>query len=111
MRGMVRLVGSLMLAVLLWTANVAHANELVGCVETNVETVGHFDGDGDQSSSDSGNALPHHHGSGCHGHHNVVEIAGADAPARSAMPTLLNRQTYRQVSGQGPPAALRPPIA
>ena len=106
-----RLVASLMVAVMLWTANVAHAAEAFGCVEVSAEALGHFDGDQDQTPGDTDRAVPHHHAGGCHGHHNATAADGDDVPATVSAPALIVRWTDSRVSGRGPPAALRPPIA
>lgn len=111
MTAWLRLVASLMVAVLLWTANVAHAAEAFGCVEVSAEAPGHFDGDPDQTPADTDKAVPHHHGGGCHGHHNAMAADDDDAPATASAPALLDRWSDLRVSGRGPPAALRPPIA
>ena len=111
MRAWLRLIASLMLAVMLWTGNVAHAAEAFGCVEVSAETPGHFDGDQDQTPADTDQAVPHHHGGGCHGHHNATAADGDDAPAADPAPALIDRWTDSRVTGRGPPAAHRPPIA
>lgn len=105
-----RLVASLMVAVMLWTANVAHAAEAFGCVEVSAEAPGHFDGDRDQVPGDTDRAVSHHH-AGCHGHHNATAADGEDAPVANPAPALIDRSPDSRVSGRGPPAALRPPIA
>lgn len=110
MRSRLRLVASLMLAVMLWTANAAHAAEAFGCVEVSAEAPGHFDGDRDQVSGDTDKAVPHHH-AGCHGHHNATTADGEDSPATVSAPAPMDRSPDSRVSGRGPPAALRPPIA
>ena len=105
-----RLIASLMVAVMLWTANVAHAAEAFGCVEVSAATPGHVDGDRDQRTGDTDKAVPHHHG-GCHGHHNATAADSGDVPATVSAPALLARWTDLLETGRGPPTALRPPIA
>ena len=106
-----RLVSALMLAVMLWTANAAHAAQAFGCAEVSAEAPGHFDGDNDQTPADTDKAVPHHHGGGCHGHHNAMTANGEGAPVADSAPALIDRSPDSRVSGRGPPAALRPPIA
>jgi len=110
MRRWLSMIASLMLAVMVWTGGVAHAAEALSCAEVSATESGHFNGDEDQTPSDSGKAVTHHH-SGCHGHHNLVPAA-FEAQSRTfdsyAPPgfdhdsALIDRQ---------PPTALRPPIA
>lgn len=106
-----RLVASLMVAVMLWTANVAHAAEAFGCVEVAVEAPGHFDGDGDQTPADPDKGVSHHHGGNCHGHHNATNDADGAGPLTAAAGALLDRGPDIRIAGRAPPAALRPPIA
>jgi len=111
MRRWLHLVASLMLAVMLWTGNVAHAAEAFGCVEVGAETMGHFDGDSDQTPADPDKGVAHHHGGGCHGHHNAMTAGGDGAPVPVSTTAPLDRSPDTRVAGQGPPTALRPPIA
>lgn len=110
MRRMLHLIGSLMLAVMLWTSTTAHAAEAFGCIEVTAESFGHFEGDGDQVPSDSDKATPHHHG-GCHGHH-----VGVAADAECAETMITDHMGPRPATSNGPPSphpdpTLRPPIA
>ena len=111
MRRWLHLIGSLMLVVMLWTGNVAHAAEAFGCVEVSAETLGHFDGDGDERPTDPDKGVPHHHGGGCHGHHNAVAGDDADPAVADRRAILLDRSPDTLLAGRAPPAALRPPIA
>lgn len=103
--------GALMLAVLLWTSSASHAAEAFGCVEVSAEAAGHFDGDGDQTPADPDKGVPHHHGGGCHGHHNATSASGEAGPTTALSGALLARSPDTLLAGRGPPAALRPPIA
>lgn len=111
MRQWLRLVGSLMLLVMLWTGNAAHAAEAFGCVEVGAEAPGHFDGDGDQTPADPAKGAAHHHGGGCHGHHNATGAGGGAPPLPDSAAALLDRGPDIRIAGRAPPTALRPPIA
>lgn len=69
----------LLVASLITTATV-HAREISGASLVECSGVIHSDGDGDQSSGDSDQAMPHHHGS-CHG--------SAFVPARGIEPATV----------------------
>lgn len=110
MRGLLSLVGTLMLVVMLWTGTTAHAAEAMGCIEVSADAPGHFEGDEDQVPADPDKGVPHHHG-GCHGHH--VGVA-SDTEAPNAAPASSNSPGLRHesmASGCDPGTALRPPIA
>ncbi|QCI78825.1 hypothetical protein E6W36_01975 [Hankyongella ginsenosidimutans] len=67
------------MALSLGLGSVAHAMELVVCVDaaTALES-GHVDGDGDQVPADGDKGYPHHHG-GCHGHHIEAQVLASEA--------------------------------
>lgn len=104
-------IGALMFAVMLWTSSASHAAEAFGCVEVSAEAAGHFDGDGDQTPADPDKGVPHHHGGGCHGHHNAMSAGGEAAPTATSSGAILAPSPDTLLAGRGPPAALRPPIA
>lgn len=110
MRRWLTMIASLMLAVMVWTGGVAHAAEAFSCAEVSATESGHFDGDEDQTPSDSGKAVPHHH-SGCHGHHNLVPLSVEARSQTHASFALLGFGHDTALIDRQPPTALRPPIA
>ncbi len=110
MRRWLTIIASLMLAVMVWTGGVAHAAEAFSCAEVSSAESGHFNGDEDQTPSDSGKAVTHHH-SGCHGHHNLVPLAFEAGSRVSASYALLGFGHDTAPTERQPPTALRPPIA
>lgn len=110
MRRWLTMIASLMLAVMVWTGGVAHAAEAFSCTEVSASESGHFDGDEDQTPSDSGKAVTHHH-SGCHGHCNVVPPALEAASHRFTSFSPLSFGHDNTLIDRQPPTALRPPIA
>lgn len=70
MRQSLALIAGLMLVLSLWTglsASMAHAAEIVGCVDLSAGAGDHVAGDGNEVPGDADNPAPHHHGS-CHNH-------------------------------------------
>lgn len=110
MRRWLTMIASLMLAVMVWTGGVAHAAEAFTCAEVSATEAGHFNGDEDQTPSDSGKAVTHHH-SGCHGHHNLVPLAFESKSGAIASYSLLGLGHDAVLIDRQPPTALRPPIA
>ena len=110
MRRWLTIIGTMMLAVMIWTGTTAHAAEAMGCVEVSVDAAGHFDGDRDEVPADSDKAVPHHHG-GCHGHH--IAVADDDGSEAGADADPGNRADLPEtdIPGAEPGTALRPPIA
>jgi len=105
----------MLLAVLLWTGNVAHAAEDIACLAppgaeaTHADEGGHGPGPQDQKPGDSGKAA-HQHQS-CHGHHVASPSSGAATPAVHTIAELNIRSADPWRVGAAPDAALRPPIA
>ena len=110
MRGLVSLVGTLMLVVMLWTGTMAHAAEAMQCTEVSADAAGHFEGDGDEVPGDPDKGVPHHH-AGCHGHHVGVAADAAAPKAAPASPGAPGLRCEAMVSGCDPGTVLRPPIA
>ena len=110
MRRWLSIIASLMLAVMVWTGGVAHATDAFTCAEASTTEAGHFDGDREQTPSDSGKALSHHHG-GCHGQHNLLSptIEATTCTIPAANPPGFGPEAA--VIDSEPPTALRPPIA
>ena len=110
MRRLLTLVGTLMLVVLVWTSTAAHAAEAFGCAEISADSIGHFDGDGDQVPADADKGVPHHHG-GCSGHHvGVPATLDAVQPATGEEAAPGGGAKWGLPSLE-PDRALRPPIA
>lgn len=101
---------AMMLVLMLWTGGAAHAAEQFQCIPVSSEAANHFEGDSDQTSSDPGKNVAHHH-SGCSGHHIAADVdaSAVSFPHSAALIPLAWRQAG--VPGRGPDADLRPPIA
>ncbi|MGQ0589777.1 MAG: hypothetical protein ACT4N8_09640 [Sphingosinicella sp.] len=110
MRRWLTLIGTLMLAVMIWTGTTAHAAEALGCVEVSADSFGHFDGDKDEVPNDSDKAVPHHHG-GCHGHHVAVTGDGGTASPSPAEAVTRILGIADRIPDADPGTVLRPPIA
>lgn len=110
MRRLAALIGTLMLAVMLWTGTAARAADLAGCIEISAETAGHFEGDDDQVPSDPDKGAPHHHG-GCHGHHVAVPNEGDAIPLAVDLSDSIGLRLATKTAGCDPGTTLRPPIA
>lgn len=86
-----------------------HAGEQEICLPADVEFAGHYENDGDEGPSNSGQHATHHHGS-CAGH----QCLGSTAPAlkltvsEMRMPLPKSQHGLRDL---GPQDLLRPPIA
>jgi hypothetical protein len=110
MRRFLPLVGTLMLVVMLWAGNGAHAAETILCVPASAEAPGHFEGDRDQLPSDSDRGAQHHH-NGCHGHHIAVPAEAAPDGLATGLSNSGRSRLATVTAGCDPGLALRPPIA
>jgi hypothetical protein len=88
----------------------AHASEqlcLPGAEATS--TLGHSDGDADQTR-DSDSGYPHHHG-GCHGHHVAAPVDAGSTAAPAILSSKLAAVGSTPIASAPPGQTLRPPIA
>lgn len=100
-----------MLAVLLWTGNVAHAAEDLECSVPAAMEVNQVDPGGpDGASGDPGKAALHQH-AGCHGHHVANPSDALAEPADFASTQPRFGRATPAGAGAFPNSALRPPIA
>jgi hypothetical protein len=110
MRRFLSLLKLMMLAVLLWTGNVAHAEE-VECSAPAAIDASHVDqSPQDEAPSDPGKAAQHQH-TGCHGHHVANASSGLAEPAYLASAQPKSGRVTPAGAGASPDSALRPPIA
>ena len=110
MNGWTSILGALLLVLMLWTGSSGHAAERIDCIPVTSQAAGHFDGDRDESPSQSEKGAAHHH-SGCGGHHfgspsEIAELAFAGAAQTLAVGAIAAFGT-----GTSPDSQLRPPIA
>jgi len=109
-RRLLPLVSALMLLLVLWTGSAAHAAEALDCGEAMAGAAEHYDGDRDEVPADSGKATPHHHNA-CHGHCMAVPTADQASLVSHREGGRLIDIRRNHLSGSGPDATLRPPIA
>lgn len=110
MRRFLPLLKMIMLAVLLWTGNVAHAEE-VECSAPVAVDANHVDqNQQDEAPSDPGEPAQHQH-TGCHGHHVANPSNGLAEPAYLVSTQLKFGRVTPGGTGASPDSALRPPIA
>lgn len=104
------LLSALLLVLMLWTGEAAHAAEQLECIPVSAEAADHFDGDSDQTSPDQEQGAAHHH-SGCSGHQAAATL---DV---SALGFFLSDRVIPRVTcavgelRRDPDTGLRPPIA
>lgn len=111
MRRFLPLLRIMMLAVLLWTGNVAHAAEDLECSAPAAVEANHVDlGGPDGAPGDPGKAAPHQH-AGCHGHHVANPSSALGEPADFARTQPRFGRVTPAGAGASPNSALRPPIA
>lgn len=113
MRQSLALIAGLMLVFTLWTgisASVAHAAEIVGCIEVSADNETHASGDGDEVPGDSDNPMPHHHGT-CHNHHLSVPASDGLATIASIVRTAQRLDPAIEPDAIAGARDLRPPIA
>ena len=108
MRTLLPFFAGLMMVLTAWSG-MAHAAEAAGCrAAPTFETIGHIDGDSDQTPGDGENGTPHHH-AGCHGHH-VGTATGDDAVKNPVFwQVRFGRGVSRPPEGHRAVPALRPP--
>lgn len=109
-RSLLPLLKMMMLAVLLWTGNIAHAAE-AECSPAAATDVAHVDQGQDQEApGDAGKATQHQH-TGCHGHHMAnPPSAFSESVSLDGNSLKFGRLTLAAV-GTCPDSLLRPPIA
>jgi len=110
MRRLLPLISAFVLVLVLWTGTSAHAAEAMECAEVTTSASGHFEGDGDEVPSDSGQATPHHH-SACHGHCIAMPSGLEPADQHAADRGYIAAVVTDLRLGTGPSTAIRPPIA
>lgn len=115
MRGLLPMLRIILLSVLLWSGNVAHAAEDNECLTppgaeaVHADEAPHSPEPSDQTPGDSGKAA-HQHMS-CHGHHVASSFGDASGLAFCAASQLRFGLAEPFLIGTAPDAALRPPIA
>ncbi len=104
------IVGALMLLLMLWTGGLAHAAEQASCIPATAESAGHFEGDGDEAPSDSGQGTMHHH-TGCSGHQIAASAEGPGVSLPRFSKSLRFPRRQAGLHSHDPDGQLRPPIA
>lgn len=110
MRRWTYLFGAIMLVLMLWTGEMAHAAERFDCIPATAEAAGHYDGDGDEIPSGPQQGVPHHH-AGCSGHQLGTQAAAPDVGIGHSAAVAPVAWREAGVPGRSPDSLLRPPIA
>lgn len=115
MRGLLPMLRIILLSVLLWSGNVAHAAEDIECLTppgaeaVHADEAEHAPSPSDQTPGDSGKA--NHQHMSCHGHHVASASSDASGLTYDASSQLRFGLAEPFLIGTAPDAALRPPIA